>query len=253
MPSRLRLIVEGKRRDRRPTLDASDGSPEHFGDRQRRRPGSAPMPWIIAFALFSTRRMEAITPVARCDLDEARGRILIRDMKNMGAKIGNDIWCDHPPGALRIAETMARTAERIVLFGTDATGTALTRATQFLSIGNLRFHDLRHEGGSPSRSGWTGTISHAATVSGHVRRAALAAVGGSAAAPAALAARLTGQCQIVAIHCTVSYKFFPRGITLVSKATDQQLPVVASERRILTGGLHAPLLLRDRRRRRVRP
>ena len=252
MPSRLGLIVESKQRDRRSTLDELDRILEHFGDRQRRRPGSAPTPWIITFALFSTRRLEAITPVARCDLDEARGRILIRDMKILGAKIGNDIWCDHPPGALRIAETMVRTAERIVLFGTDATGAALTRATQFLAIGSLRFHDLRHEGGAlPFGMDWDDFARRDRERPCSTRW--LAAVGGSAAAPAALAARLTGQCQIVAIHCTVSYNFFPRGITLVSKATDQQLPVVASERRILTGGLNAPLLLRDRRRRRVRP
>jgi hypothetical protein len=55
---------------------------------------------VITFAIFSTRRLEEITRLRRADLDYEGSRILVRDLKNPGEKIGNDIWCDLPPEAL---------------------------------------------------------------------------------------------------------------------------------------------------------
>ena len=71
-------------------------------------------------------------------------------MKNPGEKIGNDVWCDLPPEAVRIARAMPRAGDepRIFPFSTDAVGAAFTRATRLLAIEDLHFHDLRHEGAS---------------------------------------------------------------------------------------------------------
>ncbi len=163
---RLGLTGKSKQRERRPTLDELDRVMRHFADRQRRRPGSAPMQWIIVFAIFSTRRLEEILRVMWRDLDEEHARVMVRDMKNPGEKIGNDIWCDLPPEALRIAKVMPRIAEQIFPFGADAVGMAFTRAMQFLAIEDLHFHDLRHEG--VSRLFELGrTIPQVAGVSGH--------------------------------------------------------------------------------------
>ena len=72
--------------------------------------------------------------------------MLIRDMKNPGEKIGNDVWCDLPPEALQIIISMPKTSDEIFPYSTDAIGASFTRACQFLGITDLHFHDLRHDG-----------------------------------------------------------------------------------------------------------
>lgn len=144
--SRMGTTAKSAKRERRPTLDELDKLMQHFADRQKRAPHSAPMDRIIAFAIFSTRRQEEITRIKWSDLEPQHNRVLVRDMKNPGQKIGNDIWCELPPEALAIVQAMPRDKEEIFPFTTDAISAAFTRACQFLGIDDLRFHDLRHEG-----------------------------------------------------------------------------------------------------------
>ncbi|WP_374575991.1 tyrosine-type recombinase/integrase [Phenylobacterium sp.] len=163
---RLGLTTKSRERDRRPTLDELDKLLTHFGERQKRRPRSSPMQKIIAYALFSTRRLEEITRVEWTGLDEVGSRILVRDMKNPGEKIGNDVWCDLPETALRIVQSMPRKTAEIFPYSADAIGASFTRACQFLGIEDLHFHDLRHDG--VSRLFEMGlNIPHVAAVSGH--------------------------------------------------------------------------------------
>jgi integrase len=163
---RLGVTTKSRERDRRPTLDELDKLMEHFGDRQRRRPSSNPMQKIIAFAIFSTRRLEEITRIRWEDLDVEGSRAMIRDMKNPGEKIGNNVWCDLPAEAVRIAQSMPKKADEIFPYGTDAIGASFTRACQLLGIEDLHFHDLRHDG--VSRLFETGlNIPRVAAVSGH--------------------------------------------------------------------------------------
>ncbi len=160
----LGLIGKGKERSRRPTLEELEQIMNHFGRVQLDRPSSAPMQKVIAFAIFSTRRMEEITLMRWDDLDT--DRILIRDMKDPENKIGNNVYCELPPEALAIIKSMPRAQARIFPYSTDAIGAAFTRACQFLGIKDLHFHDLRHEG--ISRLFEMGrTIPQAAAVSGH--------------------------------------------------------------------------------------
>jgi len=58
----------------------------HFAETQKRRPASNPMHIIIAFAIFSTRRLDEITRITWTDLDLDGERILVRDMKNPGQR-----------------------------------------------------------------------------------------------------------------------------------------------------------------------
>lgn len=163
---RLGLTAKSRQRDRRPTLEEMDRLMTHFTGVKKRRPSSNPMAAIVAFALFSTRRQEEIVSIRWADLDEDGSRILVRDMKNPGEKIGNDAWCDLPAPALRIIRAMPRDAELIFPFGTDAIGAAFTRAVALLGIDDLHFHDLRHDG--VSRLFEMGlNIPHVAAVSGH--------------------------------------------------------------------------------------
>ena len=160
---RLGLTANSAKRTRRPTIEELDKLMAHFAGRTRRS-GALPMHWVMAFATFSTRRQEEITRLRWADLEP--GRILVRDMKNPGEKLGNDVWCDLPPEAEEIVRAMPKTGELIFPYGTDAISAGFTRSCQLLDIKDLHFHDLRHEGASRLfEMGWT--IPQAASVTGH--------------------------------------------------------------------------------------
>lgn len=164
---RMGLISKSKERDRRPTLDELDRILDHFTDRAIRRATIVPMVKLIPFAIFSTRRQEEIIRIRWDDFEADNKRVLVRDMKNPGEKIGNDVWCDLTPEAIRIIESMPRLADQIFPYTTDAISAAFTRTCKLLEIEDLTFHDLRHDGISRLfEIGW-GSIPHVAAVSGH--------------------------------------------------------------------------------------
>jgi len=163
-------IAKSNKRERRPTLDELDRLLAFFQERTARVPNSAPMVDIILFAIFSTRRMEEITRMRWTDFEVSTekqpARILIRDMKNPGAKKGNNIHCELPPEAEAVIRRQPRTGDIIFPHGTDGISAAFTRACRLLGIEDLHFHDLRHEGVSRLfEAGWQ--IPHVALVSGH--------------------------------------------------------------------------------------
>jgi integrase len=165
-----RAVTKSEQRDRRPTLDELNALLDHFQERQQRAPSSAPMVDIILFALFSARRQEEITRIEWSDFEPATdkhpARVLVRDMKNPGAKKGNDIWCELPAEAEAIIKRRRRGGDCIFPYGVDGISAAFTRACKLLDIDDLRFHDLRHEGVSRLfEAGWN--IPHVALVSGH--------------------------------------------------------------------------------------
>lgn len=161
---KLGVTGKGKSRDRRPTLEELDRIMEHFGEVKARRPLTAPMQKIIVFALFSTRRQDEITRITWADYDKTR--VMVRDMKHPGDKEGNDTWCELPPEASAVIETMPKVDQRIFPYSAGAISAAFTSACKVLGIEDLHFHDLRHEG--ISRLAEMGrTIPQAASVSGH--------------------------------------------------------------------------------------
>ena len=163
---RLGIMGKADERDRRPTLDELDALMNHFTDILKRLPDSAPMPTIISFAIFSTRRQEEICTIKRADFEEEESRVLVRNMKHPGQKIGNDVWCELTPEAVRIIQSVDFGDDRIFPFNHKSVSSAFTRACDFLEIEDLRFHDLRHDG--VSRLFEMGrTIPQAASVSGH--------------------------------------------------------------------------------------
>ncbi|WP_026793162.1 site-specific integrase [Pleomorphomonas oryzae] len=164
--TRLGIIARPKERTRRPTIDEASKIVEHFDRRAMHRSMPTPMATIVVFAIFSTRRQEEIVRIRWTDLDEEGSRVLVRDMKHPGEKIGNDQWCNLVPEALEIIKAQPRTADEIFPYTTDAITAAFTRACQFLGIEDLHFHDLRHEGISRLfEMGWN--IPQVAAVSGH--------------------------------------------------------------------------------------
>ena len=162
---KLGLTGKGKERDRRPTLSELNVILAHYQSREQ-EVEMLPMTKIVPFAIFSTRRQEEIVTIRWTDLDEDHNRILIRDMKNPTEKVGNNVWVDLPPEAMKIIKSMPRVDERIFPYTTDAVSANFTRTCQFLAIEDLHFHDLRHDG--ISRLFELGNnIPHVATVSGH--------------------------------------------------------------------------------------
>lgn len=163
---RLGQTGKGKGRERRPTLDELDRILSHFSERAIKYPDAMPMHTICLFALFSTRRQEEITNLALADLDAEGKRILVRDMKHPGQKIGNDVWCDLPDPVLMILKSASPEGGFFFPYNHRTISANFTRACQFLQIKDLHFHDLRHEG--VSRLFELGySIPHAAAVSGH--------------------------------------------------------------------------------------
>jgi len=163
---RMGIISRSIQRDRRPTLEELDKLLAHFVVRRKKTPQSMPMHKVIAFALFSTRRQTEITQIAWDDYQKLHKRVLVRDMKHPGEKIGNDTWVDLTVEAIRIIESMPRNKAEIFPYSADAITANFTRACKLLGIDDLHFHDLRHEGISRLfEIGWN--IPHVAAVSGH--------------------------------------------------------------------------------------
>ena len=163
---KLGYNMRSRERDRRPTLDELDKLLTHFQGILAYRPSSINMLKMAAFALFSTRRQEEITRIKWSDLDEEGSRVLVRDMKNPGQKIGNDVWCHLPSEAMDILKTMPRAVEVIFPYNAESISASWTRACKFLGIDDLHFHDLRHEGVSRLfEMDWD--IPRVASVSGH--------------------------------------------------------------------------------------
>ena len=163
---KLGYNMRSRERDRRPTLDELDMLLTHFQGILAYRPSSINMLKMTAFALFSTRRQEEITRIKWSDLDEEGNRVLVRDMKNPGQKLGNDVWCHLPPEAMAIIQTMPKAVEEIFPYNAESISASWTRACKFLGIEDLHFHDLRHEGVSRLfEMDWD--IPRVASVSGH--------------------------------------------------------------------------------------
>lgn len=162
----LGMVSKSSERDRRPAKVELDRLLDYFFEMQARKPSSINMPKVVAFALFSTRRQEEITRIRWDDLDERRQAVLVRDMKNPGAKIGNDVWCHLPDEAWAILQSMPRGCPEIFPYNGDSISASWTRACKFLGIEDLHFHDLRHEGVSRLfEMDWD--IPRVASVSGH--------------------------------------------------------------------------------------
>ncbi|WNC11956.1 site-specific integrase [Pseudomonas coleopterorum] len=163
---KLGYNLKSRERDRRPTLDELEKILQHYRDMQARRPSVINMLKVVGFALFSTRRLDEITRIRWADIDEVGQRVLVRDMKNPGQKIGNDVWCYVPDEAWQILQTMPRVGDDIFPYSPESISTSWTKACKFLNIVDLHFHDLRHEGVSRLfEMAWD--IPRVASVSGH--------------------------------------------------------------------------------------
>jgi len=163
---KLGLIGRSKERTRRPTLAELDKLLAHYELAEKKRVDCIPMTRLILFSIFSTRRQEESCRLMIEDLDRERAEIIVRDMKNPGEKIGNDVTTLLPAQALQLIDGRQIREGRIWPFNAGSVSASFTRACVILGIDDLHFHDLRHEGISRLfELGWT--IPQVARVSGH--------------------------------------------------------------------------------------
>jgi integrase len=158
--------MKSRERDRRPTMDELHKILTHFEGILARRPSSINMLKVAGFALFSTRRQDEVTRIKWADVDEAGQRVMVRDMKNPGQKIGNDVWCHLPDEAWHILQSMPKRCEEIFPYNSGSVSTSWAKVCKILAIEDLHFHDLRHDGVSRLfEMDWD--IPRVASVSGH--------------------------------------------------------------------------------------
>ena len=137
------LLARSDERSRRPSLSELDKIMTAVEGNRRQ---STPLGKIIAFAIFSTRRLGEICRLRWEDLDEADSSILVREMKHPRKKRVNNVRCKLPSEALRIIQSMPRSSEFIFPYNSRSVGTAFRRHRIKAGVMDLHFHDLRHEG-----------------------------------------------------------------------------------------------------------
>lgn len=142
----LGAISRSGERTRRPTLEELDAILSYYEEMKSRRRQEIDMLRVIVFALFSTRRQDEITRISWDQVNEQDKTVLIKDMKNPGAKWGNDVWCWVPDEAWRVMQSAEKDGDRPFPYNGRSVSSSFTRACKFLEIEDLRFHDLRHEG-----------------------------------------------------------------------------------------------------------
>lgn len=168
---RLGLIGKGTERDRRPTRDELNRLFRCFDDNERL---TLPMTRIVQFAVASAMRLDEICRVEWRDLDVERRMLLIRDRKDPRKKTGNDkrILLFDATGFDAWALVMAQGKHlrklegKIFPYNSRSVGTAFRRACIEVTVKDLHFHDLRHEGTSrPFEAGFA--IEQVSLVTGH--------------------------------------------------------------------------------------
>jgi len=164
---RMGIIAKSTERTRRPTMDELDRLLTHFGIIRSKRSDALPMQMLVCFAIYSTRRQAEITRIVWEDFNEERQYVTVRNMKNPGEKIGNDVRTTLTPEAVRIILNQKGKKTGIIFpHNEESISTSFTTACKILGIKDLHFHDLRHEGISRLfEMGWT--IPQVASVSGH--------------------------------------------------------------------------------------
>ncbi|WP_439889362.1 tyrosine-type recombinase/integrase [Pseudomonas sp. MBLB4123] len=164
--TKLGYRLKSRERDRRPALNELNLIFAEFERVLEARPTSINMLKVSCFAIFSTRRQDEICRIRWDDLDESRQSVMVRDMKNPGDKIGNNVWCHLPDEAWAIVQSMPRLCSEIFPYNSESVSTAWSRACERAGIRDLHFHDLRHDGVSRLfQMGWD--IPRVASVSGH--------------------------------------------------------------------------------------
>ncbi|MFT7774033.1 hypothetical protein [Roseateles sp.] len=146
------LVARSNECTRRPTLVELEKLLAHYEVAELKRTDSPSMRRLILFAVFSTRRQEEICTVLGADLDRDQLKLVVRDMKNPGEEVGNDVKTKLTPEALQLIDIQHAGKGRIWPHNHKSVSTSFTRACKILEIDDLHFHDLRQTISTPLSS-----------------------------------------------------------------------------------------------------
>lgn len=139
----LGMIGGGGKRERRPTEDELARIAEFMVN------GRGPLyAAAVQFAAATAMRQGEICRVVWVDLDEVKMLLTIRDRKDPRKKAGNDETIPLLPAAWAIVQALPRDDDRLFPLHHSTLSKYFTEACRELSIPDLHFHDLRHEGTS---------------------------------------------------------------------------------------------------------
>lgn len=138
----LGLIGGGGKRERRPTQDELQRLVEYL-----EREHGALYADVVRFAVLTAMRRGEITRLRWEDVDAAKKLVLVRDRKHPRKKVGNNEWIPLLGDAWAIVQRQAK-GELIFPVHEQTLSKYFRWSCQALSIPDLHFHDLRHEGTS---------------------------------------------------------------------------------------------------------
>lgn len=140
-----RMIGRSAMRNRRVTLEELDRLLTYFLDRYRADCRRVPMHKVIGGAITLGHRQEALCRIPWGDVDEAKARLIIRNMKHPRNTEGNDVETWVTEEGMKMIMSMSRKEDRVFPYSPDTISRLFTEACQILGIEDLHFHDLRHE------------------------------------------------------------------------------------------------------------
>lgn len=138
--SHLGLIGSGGKRERRPTEDELHRLIEWLGANKSQFYAD-----VVRFAVATAMRRGEIVKLRWADVDEAKKLVLVRDRKDPRQKAGNDQWIPLLGEAWALVQSQPR-GELIWPLHEQTITKYFKEACDALSIPDLRFHDLRHDG-----------------------------------------------------------------------------------------------------------
>lgn len=139
--SHMHLIGGGGKRERRPGEDELSRIVEWLEANRGRIYADA-----VRFAVMTAMRRGEIVRLEWCGLDNEKKLVLIKNRKDPRKKAGNDQWVPLMNGAWELVQAQPNADARIFPIHEQTLSKYFKDACNALSIPDLHFHDLRHEG-----------------------------------------------------------------------------------------------------------
>jgi len=136
--ARLKLVGSSQNRDRR----VSDAELAKLHEVMRNRASRIPMATLVDLAVVLPRRLEELTTMLWEDYTGVE--VLLRNTKTPDGT--RDEVVPVPPDAAAIIDKLPRTDARILPYNAKSASNAFAIIAESAGLGDIHFHDLRHEG-----------------------------------------------------------------------------------------------------------
>jgi len=136
---RLKVVGPSQKRDRRVTDDELD----RIILASMSRESKLPMKTLVRLAVALPRR---ISELASMKWGNYTGDTLMLENTKSATQLRRDETIPVPPNARALIDSLPRVAEHILPFSAKYASNAFADAAEDAGLGEIRFHDLRHEG-----------------------------------------------------------------------------------------------------------